>query len=462
MDERTRRTDEELAPNLRRTAPEPGVRIRSFSKTRIGLGLIIVIALGLGFYQVFRWLHGPQPSTRFQAGAAQSVGAATIGLGNIRVLVNALGTVTPLATVTVETQIDGQLTQVAFTEGQTVQKDDFLAQIDQRPYEILKAQYEGQLAHDQGLLGQAQMDLKRYQTLAQQNSIARQQAEDQVFIVQQYEGSVKQDQAQVDAETLNIAYCHIVSPVTGRVGLRLVDPGNYVQTANASGIAVVTQLQPITVIFSIPEDDLPEVVPQLNAGTTLQVTAFDRANVKRLATGQVSALDNQIDTTTGTVKVRAQFDNSDDALFPNQFVNAQLLVRTLQNVVTVPTAAIQLGAPGSSSTTGAAGSYVYLLNADSTVSVRQISVGPTDGGFAAVNSGLSAGDRVVVDGTDRLRDGLRVNVSTLDGKPAAASPATGAPGTARGARTGGAGPGGGGGGRNPNRTQNQPTNSSSQ
>ncbi len=421
MDERTRTTDDDLAPNLRRTVPEPDVKGRSSSKSRIGIGLIIVIALALGGYQIFRWVHAPRPSGgRFQVGGLQSVGAATVTLGNVRVVVSALGTVTPLATVTVQTQISGQLTQVGFTEGQMVQKGDFLAQIDPRPYEILKAQYEGQLAHDQGLLDQAQMDLKRYQTLASQNSIARQQAEDQVFIVQQYAGSVKQDQGLVDAETLNIAYCHIVSPVTGRVGLRLVDPGNYVQTTTASSIAVVTQLQPITVIFSIPEDDLPEIVPQLNAGTKLQVTAFDRSNTKKLATGQVSALDNQIDTTTGTVKVRAQFDNSDEALFPNQFVNARLLVETLQKVVTVPSAAIQLGAPGSNATTGASGSYVYVVNADNTVSVRQITTGPTDGTMTAVNSGLSAGERVVVDGADRLRDGLRVRMSSLDGKPIAA------------------------------------------
>ncbi len=426
MDERTRRTDDELAPNLRRTTPEPGVTSRSYSRVKIGIGLIVAIGLVVGAYAIVRTARAPQPSTaRFQAGGLQSVGAAAITPGNIRVLVNALGTVTPLATVTIQTQINGQLTQVGFTEGQTVQKGDFLAQIDPRPYEILKAQYEGQLAHDQGLLAQAQMDLKRYQILAQQNSIARQQAEDQVFIVQQYEGSVKLDQAQVDAQALNIAYCHIVSPVTGRVGLRLVDPGNYIQTTSTSSIAVVTQLQPITVIFSIPEDDLPEIMPQLNAGATLQVSAYDRANVKQLAIGQVSAVDNQIDTTTGTVKIRSQFDNSDGVLFPNQFVNAQLLVRTLQNVVTVPTAAIQRGSPN-----GQPGSYVYVVNADSTVSVRPITGGPTDGSMTAVNSGLSAGERVVTDGADRLRDGLRVNVSTIDGKPAEATGAApaGAPG----------------------------------
>jgi len=265
------------------------------------------------------------------------------------------------------------------------------------------------------------LDLKRYQTLAQQNSIARQQAEDQVFIVQQFEGSVKQDQGLVDAQNLNIAYCHIVSPVAGRVGLRLVDPGNYVQTSTSTGIAVITQMQPITVIFPIPEDDLPLIMPQINASTALPVTAYDRANLHELASGQVFAVDSQIDTTTGTVKIRAQFDNADDALFPNQFVNARLLVKTLQNAITVPTSAIQRGAPGA---------YVYVVNSDSMVAVRQISVGPIDGNTAAVNSGLSAGERVVIDGTDRLRDGLRVSVVALNGQPIAPGP-PGAPGAAR-------------------------------
>ncbi len=349
MDERTRRTDDEAAPNLRRTAPAPVIKSRTGRTGRMIVGLIVLIGVVVGAYLVFRSLHTGQPATagRSQQAVAQSVGAATIGKGDIRVIVNALGTVTPIATVTVQTQINGQLMEVGFTEGQMVKKGDFLAQIDPRPNQLLQAQYEGQLARDQGFLAQAQVDLVRYQKLAEQNSIARQQYEDQVYIVQQDQGSVKLDQAQVDQQKLNVIYCHIVSPVTGRVGLRLVDPGNYVQTSNSTGIAVVTQVQPITVIFPIPEDDLPEIVPQLNAGAIFEVAAYDRANVKLLATGRVIALDSQIDTTTGTVIVRAQFDNSDYALFPNQFVNAQLLVKTLNNVVTVPTAAIQRGAPGS-------------------------------------------------------------------------------------------------------------------
>jgi len=408
MDERTRRTDNEAAPDLRTAPLLPGIKSRPKLGARAIIGLVVLIAVALAGYEIVAWIRSGQSSGPRQP-APQSVGAATIGRGDIRVIINALGTVTPIATVTVQTQINGLLMEVGFTEGQLVKKGDFLAQIDQRPYQLLQAQYEGQLAHDQGLLAQAQVDLERYKKLAEQNSIARQQYEDQVYIVQQYEGTVKLDQAQIDQQKLNVFYCHIVSPVTGRVGLRLVDPGNYVQTSNNTGIAVVTQIQPITVIFPIPEDDLPAIVPQLNAGTALEVAAYDRANVKRLATGRVIALDSQIDTTTGTVKVRAQFDNTDYALFPNQFVNAQLLVNTLHDVITVPTAAIQRGAPGE---------YVYLINADNTVSVRPIKTGTTDGPLAAVEAGLSPGDRVVVDGADRLRDGARVIVPGAAGQPA--------------------------------------------
>ena len=422
MDERTRRTDDEAAPDVHRTAPAPIIERQTGGRRRLVIGLIVLIAAAVGAYLILRSIYTGQTSgARNQQAAAQPVGVAPIGRGDIRVIVNALGTVTPIATVTVQTQIDGQLQEVGFTEGQLVKKGDFLAQIDPRPYQLLQAQYEGQLARDQGLLAQAQVDLARYQKLAEQNSIARQQYEDQIYIVQQDQGTVKLDQAQVDQQKLNVIYCHIVSPVTGRIGLRLVDPGNYVQVSSSTQIAVITQLQPITVIFPIPEDDLPDIVPELMAGKIFQVLAYDRANVKLLATGRVIALDSQIDTTTGTVKVRAQFDNSDYALFPNQFVNAQLLVKTLSNVVTVPTAAIQRGAPGA---------YVYVVNADNTVSVRPIGIGPIDGSMAAVTSGLSAGERVVIDGTDRLRDGVRVTIPGGNGAPAAPAAAAG---SARGA-----------------------------
>ena len=434
MDERTRRTDEnlkpDLAPGARRLIPEPfkpWVKAPPRSRWRIGVGVVVLLVLGFAIYEAVHWVRtATPPGGRFPQGAMQTVGAATAALGDVRVILNELGTVTPLATVTVQTQINGQLTDVGFTEGQLVKKGDFLAQIDPRPYEYLKEQYEGQLAHDQGLLAQAQMDQKRYETLAQQNSIARQQAEDQVFIVQQYAGSVKQDQGLVDAQALNIAYCRIVSPITGRVGLRLVDPGNYVQTTNTGGIAVITQLQPISVVFTLPEDDLPEIMPQFTAGTPLIVTAYDRANLRQLAVGKVLAIDNQIDTTTGTVKVKAQFDNENNTLFANQFVNVRLLVKTLQNAVTVPTSAIQRGAPGT---------YVYVINADNTASVRQVSTGAVDGNITAINSGLSAGERVVTDGTDRLRDGVKVTVASERGQGAQGAQGVDAPGGQRSGRS---------------------------
>lgn len=334
-----------------------------------------------------------------------SVKVATVGRGDIKVFANGLGTVTPIATVNVVTQINGQLTQVAFKEGQIVKKGDFLAQIDPRPYEILQAQFEGQLVHDQGLLDQAKVDLARYQTLLKQNSIARQTEEDQVYLVKQYEGSVKTDRALIEQQKLNLIYTHIVSPVDGRVGLRLVDPGNYVQTSTTNTIAVLTQLQPITVIFPLPEDVLPEAMPQITAGTPLQVVAFDRANVTQLDVGELITVDNEIDTTTGMVKFRAKFENKDNKLFPSQFVNAHLLIRTLHDAVTILTAAIQRGAPGA---------YAYIVDAQNRVAVRALSLGPAEGDLTAVNSGVSPGDRVVTQGADRLREGMAVEIPEGD------------------------------------------------
>src|ERR1700744_3593805 len=299
MDERTRRPNDDLTPAFRRTVTEPYVKVRPRWKSRVGFGLIVLL-LALAVYETVHWLRAPAPAGgRFPQGGAQTVGAATVTLSDIRVIVNELGTVTPLATVTVQSQISGYLTDVGYKEGQMVQKGDFLAQIDPRPYQLQKAQFEGQLARDQGILAQAQVDLARYQKLSEQNSIARQQYEDQVYIVQQDQGTVKLDQAQVDQQALNILYCHIVSPVTGRIGVRLVDPGNYLQATNSTGLAVVTQLQPITVIFTLPEDDLPQIMAAQNAGTPLPVDAYDRANLRHLATGKVAAVDSQIDTTTG-------------------------------------------------------------------------------------------------------------------------------------------------------------------
>ena len=370
------------------------------------------LLLGLGVYRITTAVQTPKEPAGEHQGQPQPVSAATIGTGDIRVVVTGLGAVTPIATVTVRTQVNGQLLEVGFKEGQLVKKGDFLAQIDPRPFQLAEDQYEGQLVHDQGLLEQARIDLTRYQTLLKQNSIARQQAEDQAYVVKQYEGSVKTDQAQIDNQKLNLVYARIVSPIDGRVGLRLVDAGNYVQTTDTNGLAVLTQLQPISVIFVLPEDDIPEVTAAMDRGTPPEVKVYDRADVELLAIGKVMSLDNQIDPTTGTVKLRADFDNLDYKLFPNQFVNARLLLKTLHGVVTVPSNAIQHGAPGT---------FVYLVGADDRVSVRPVHLGPLDGARYAVTSGLSPGDRVVVDGTDRLRDGAKVMISD-DGTAAGGQP----------------------------------------
>jgi multidrug efflux system membrane fusion protein len=386
-------------------AMPPATKAKPGSRLRPVFLLGIAVLLGLGIYRITGTLRAPRDSGRGQETAPQPVGVATIGTGDIKVVVTALGTVTPIATVTVKTQVNGQLLEVGFKEGQLVKKGDFLAQIDPRPFQLAEAQLEGQLMHDQGLLDQARKNLARFQTLLKQDSIARQQAEDQVFLVKQDEGLVKTDQAQIDMQKLNLIYAHIVSPIDGRVGLRLVDAGNYVQTTD-SGLAVLTQLHPISVIFVVPEDDIPSIEAAIRAGTALEVTAYDRANVTPLSVGKVATLDTQIDTTTGTVKLRADFDNLDDKLFPNQFVNARLLIKSLRGAVTVPSSAVQHGAPGT---------YVYVVGADNTVAARSVDLGPLDGAMFAVNAGLSPGDRVVVDGADRLRDGAKVLVSAAEG-----------------------------------------------
>jgi multidrug efflux system membrane fusion protein len=413
MDERVDRpeVDTAHAPVSR----GPYVVRRSRLRWVVWLGVLLVIGLGVGWY--WQTHHATQTATRSGGGPGgnappQPVGAATVDTGDIPIILNELGTVTPLANVIVKTQINGYLSAVAFTEGETVKAGDFLAQIDPRPYQVALEQAQGSLAKDQALLQQAQADLKRYQTLARQDSISQQQADDQRFLVAQFQGAIVTDQALIDSAKLNLTYCHIVSPVAGRVGLRQVDAGNYVQTSDANGIVVVTQEQPISVIFTVTEDNLPSVMKQLHAGATLQVQAYDRANSNLLATGAVSSVDNQINTTTGTVNIRAIFPNQDENLFPNQFVNARLLVDTLHNVVRVPVAAVQLGAPGS---------YVYVINQNDTVSVRTVKLGPSDGKETQVVSGLSAGERVVIDGTDRLRDGQKVTIPPPPGQNANAT-----------------------------------------
>ena len=411
MDERVDRPEPQVEP-----APfsrESPVTRRSLLRGPIAWLLLIVIAAGAGWY--FWTRPATQSASKGGAGRAgqtapQPVGAATIDNGDIRILLNELGTVTSLDTVTVLAQVNGQMTAVGFTEGQVVKKGDFLAQIDPRPYQAALDQALGTLAHDQGLLDQAKANLKRFETLGRQDSIAQQQVDDQRFLVAQYTGTVQTDQGIVDNARLNLAYCHIVSPIDGQVGLRLVDPGNYVSAGGTTGIAVITQMQPISVLFSVPEDNLPNIIKRVRSSATLSVEAYDRSNLRLLATGQLSTLDNQIDTTTGTLKLRAMFANPDELLYPNQFVNARLLVNTMQNSVRVPVQAVQRGEPGT---------YVYVINANNTVSVRAVKVGPTDGGFMAVLSGLRVGEKVVSDGTDRLRDGAAVIVPPPAKGPAA-------------------------------------------
>ncbi len=341
----------------------------------------------------------------------QTIRAAVAERGQMPITLDALGTVTPLATVTIRTQISGKLMSVGFTEGQLVKSGDFMAQIDSRPYEAALAQAQGQLAKDTSLLQQAQANLARYQTLNRQDSIAKQQVDDQAFLVAQDKAAIATDNAQIDTAKLNIAYTRIVSPIAGRVGLRLVDPGNYVQPSDAAGIVVVTQFDPISVVFSTAEDNLPRIAGRLAGGAKLPVTALDRANVNSLGIGELATFDNQIDTTTGTFKLRARFVNTDNALFPNQFVNARLLVDTLTDAVLVPNAAVQLGQNGP---------FVYVVKDGKNVEARPVKTGASDAQHIVIASGLEAGESVVIDGVDRLKDGAEVRLAGA--KPAQAEP----------------------------------------
>jgi multidrug efflux system membrane fusion protein len=383
-------------------------------RQRSGLGAwVIVLAVLAALVALILWHPWGSGGRAPRAMPPSPVGIATAATADLPIIDAGLGTVTPLATVTVQSQIAGILQTVGFKEGQMVHRGDFLAQIDPRPYQALLDQARGTLAHDQGLLAQAQSDFKRYATLNRQDSISRQQVEDQKYLVQQYQGSVAADQGAVQTQLVNLAFCHIVSPVDGRVGLRQVDAGNYVTTSLTNGLVVVTQLQPISVIFTVPEDAITAIQKRLAAGAKLSVAAWDRSDTTQLATGTLETIDNQIDTTTGTVKLRAIFDNADGLLFPNQFVNARLLVDTVKGAVTIPNAGLQSGAPGN---------FVYLLNADDTVSVRPVKVGIADSNLTQITSGLAVGDKVVIDGADRLRDGMHVMVPHAGPPGAAAAP----------------------------------------
>jgi multidrug efflux system membrane fusion protein len=314
---------------------------------------------------------------------------------------NALGTVTSLATVTVRSQISGYLMKIDFKEGDEVKKGDLIAEIDARPYEAALAQSRGALARDEALLKGAQVDLTRYQGLAAQNAVPHQTLDTQVALVAQDQGTVELDRAAVKSAEVNLNYCRILSPLDGRVGIRQVDQGNYVTPGDTNGIVVITQLKPISVLFTVPEDNLQAIAKRLQTGATLPTTALDRGGATKIADGTLQTFDSQIDPTTGTIKLRAIFPNEDEALFPNQFVNVRLLLDTHKDVTTMSTAGIQRGVPGT---------FVYLVNADNTVSVRPVKLGITDGDRVEVLSGLAPGDRVVIDGADKLRDGAKINL----------------------------------------------------
>jgi membrane fusion protein, multidrug efflux system len=392
--------DKPLRPDGDDTSPELLAPATSPWRRRTTLvGTLAIVLAGLAW-----WLHArpaPERSGRPTGEAATVVRLGDVTRGDVPVVLDALGTVTSLSTVIVKTQISGKLTEVGYQEGQSIKAGDFLAQIDPRPYQAALDQAMGQLARDQALLSAATIDLARYEKLMTQDSIARQQVDTQRALVKQDEAIVRSDQANVDNATLNVNYCRIVSPSEGRAGLRLVDPGNYVQASDPNGLVVITQMHPISVIFTLPQDTIPQFIKKLRSGAELPVLAFNRSGTAQLATGTLATIDNQIDTSTGTIKLRANFPNLDESLFPNQFVNVKLVVDTLHNATIIPSAGVQIGTPGT---------YVYFANPDSTVSVRPVKLGPSDGQRVTVLEGLAPGDKVVVDGIDRLRDGAKIRV----------------------------------------------------
>lgn len=321
--------------------------------------------------------------------------------GTIDVHIDALGTVTPRNVVVVRTRVDGQLLSVAFREGQDVKAGDLLAQIDPRPFEVQLTQANGQMARDQALLKNAQVDLERYKTLLAQDSISKQQVDTQEALVRQYQGAVQSDQGAIDSARLQITYSRITAPIPGRVGLRQVDPGNMVHASDSNGLVTITQVKPVNVIYPVPEDNVPRIFKRMHGGQDVAVDAYDRSGKNKLATGRLVTIDNQIDTSTGTVKLKAEFPNQDSALFPNQFVNVRMAVETHQDATLIPSAAIQRGAPGT---------FVFLVKEDKSVAVTPVKLGTVEGETAEVQSGLQPGSLVVIDGADKLRDGSKVEL----------------------------------------------------
>ncbi|BBP00203.1 MdtA/MuxA family multidrug efflux RND transporter periplasmic adaptor subunit [Sulfuriferula nivalis] len=372
---------------------------------------ILIIVLGIAAY--FIWGRDSTPKTA-QTNSAElgkgggknattPVGVAQAKTADVHIYLSGLGSVTPEATTTVKSRVDGQLMKINFKEGQVVKAGAVLAELDTRPYQATLAQAEGQTARDSALLQAAQIDLKRYQTLIKQDSIASQQVDTQAALVKQYMGTVQTDKGVLANAKLQLDYAHITAPISGRLGLRQVDLGNIVHASDANGIVVITQLQPITSVFSIPEDNIPAVMKQLQAGKTLSVEAWDRDQQNKLADGELVTMDNVVDSTTGTVKLKAKFPNNDYALFPNQFVNIRVLLHTRHDAIVIPTAAIQRGNNGN---------FVYIVKADNTISIRPVTAGPSENELTAINQGITTGETVVVDGVDKLHDGSKVKPIT--------------------------------------------------
>jgi len=375
----------------------------------VGLGLLLLVVAAIA------WLvlrpsakqggpggrAGGRPPMAAMANLPVPVRIATAAQQDIDIFLRSLGTVTAYNTVTVRSRVSGELVDVAFQEGQQVKAGDLLAQVDPRAFQVALDQARGTQMQNLAQLENARRDLQRYQALFKQDSIARQQVDTQAALVRQYEGTVKSDQANVDNAKLQLDYARITAPISGRLGLRQVDRGNLVSSSDTNGLVVITQTQPISVVFTLPETQLPEVRAELAAGKTLTVDAYDRADTRRIATGKLETLDNQIDVATGTLKLKARFDNADDALFPNQFVNVRLHVLTRKDVTAIPTAAVQQGS---------AGAFVFLVQDDNTIAVRQVKLGAINSGMVGVNEGLKPGDRVVTEGTDRLRAGAKVEI----------------------------------------------------
>lgn len=361
-----------------------------------GLGLAVLAGLFL-----VRGKKDGDPAGK-AAGRPVPVLVATARTGDMPLTLTGLGTVTPLDTVTVRSRVDGQLVRVAFTEGQEVHQGDLLAQIDPRPFQVQLMQAEGQLAKDEAAAKNARTDLARFHDLARQGILAQQQLDAQTSQVNQYEAALKADQAQVESAKLNLTYSRITAPISGRVGLRLVDTGNMVHASDANGLAVIAPVKPINVVFTIPADSIQRVLARSRKDARLPVEAFDRDLKQRLARGELLAIDNQVDPATGTIRLKARFSNEDGALFPNQFVNARLLVDTLKGAVLVPTAALQQSPQGA---------FVYVVKADGTVDMRVVEIQATEGDDTALKSGLRAGEVVVTDGLEKLRPGSRVSVA---------------------------------------------------